>query len=133
MATMSDRGKHILVVDDEPTICRALVISLRRAGYTVTAVESGERAHSLLREQHVDCLITDLRMPDLRGDVLFELARSIQPHLRYCTLITTGDASESTIKMLEPCKCPVLIKPFDLSELLSIVEDLTRHRQNASA
>ncbi len=76
------------------------------AAVAVTAVESGERAHSLLREQHVDCLLTDLRVPDLRGDVLFELARSIQPHLCYRTLITTGDASESTVKMLEPCNAP---------------------------
>lgn len=130
---MSERGKRVLVVDDEPTICRALQISLQRAGYDVTAVESAEHAHSLLRQQRFDCMIADLHMPDLRGDVLFELARAIQPHLRYATLLTTGDSSEAALEMLEPCSCPVLFKPFDLTEITSLVGDLTRERRDATA
>ncbi len=130
---MSARKKRVLVVDDEPTICRALLIALTRAGYDVTVVESGERAHLLLREQRFDCMITDLHMPDLRGDVLFELARSIQPRLRFATLLTTGDASEMAMDMLEACGCPVLYKPFDLRQVVSLVGDLTRERRDATA
>ena len=85
---------RILVVDDEPSICRALTIALSRGGYDVRAVESGERAHTLVRTEHFDCLVLDLRIPDMRGDVLFELAASIQPQLRTRTIFTTGDTSE---------------------------------------
>ena len=96
---------RVLVVDDEPTICRALTIALGRAGYDVVAVEAGEQAHTLLRAEHFDFLVLDLRIPDLRGDVLFELAASIQPHLRYRTLFTTGDTSERALELIEACGC----------------------------
>jgi DNA-binding response OmpR family regulator len=124
---------RVLVVDDEPTLCRALTIVLEREGYDVTALESGERAHTLLREQHFDCMVVDLRMPDLRGDVLFELAASIQPHLRRRTIFTTGDTSERAQELVGACGCAMITKPFDLTELKRLVREITREVQGASA
>ncbi|MEP6692356.1 MAG: response regulator [Gemmatimonadaceae bacterium] len=129
---LADRVR-VLVVDDESTICRALSIAMTRAGYEVVATGSGERAHVLLTEQHFDCMIVDLRMPDMRGDELFELAASIQPHLRRQTLFTTGDASERAQELIDACGCPVIPKPFDLSELLAAVGKLTRRLRDATA
>ena len=40
---------RILVVDDEPSICKALEIALSRSGYDVMTVESGETATTLLQ------------------------------------------------------------------------------------
>jgi DNA-binding response OmpR family regulator len=128
------RGRvRVLVVDDEPTICRGLTIALTRAGYEVVAVESGESAHTLLRSQHFDCMVVDLRIPDLRGDVLFELAASIQPQLRQRTIFTTGDTSERARELVEACGCPVIAKPFDLAELLRAVQERTREVRDQSA
>jgi DNA-binding response OmpR family regulator len=79
-----------LVVDDEPSICRALTIALSRAGYDVDSALSGEAAHEMLRSTHFDVLFLDLRIPDVRGDVLFHLAASLQPHLRHRTLFSTN-------------------------------------------
>jgi DNA-binding NtrC family response regulator len=124
---------QILVVDDEPTICRALRIALDRAGYEVTAVEQGEHALNLIRSQHFDCMIADLRIPDLRGDVLFELAASTQPQLRTQTLFTTGDVSEKASQLIVACNCPVLAKPFDLNELLETVGRMTRTAREETA
>ncbi len=124
---------RVLVVDDEPTLCRALSIVFEREGYDVTALESGERAHSLLREQHFDCLVVDLRMPDLRGDVLYELAASLQPHLRGRTVFTTGDTSERAQELVGACGCAMITKPFDLTELKGLIRELTREVQNATA
>jgi DNA-binding response OmpR family regulator len=121
------------VVDDEPSICRALSIALSRTGYDVRAVESGEVAATLVRSEHFDCLITDLRIPDMRGDVLFELASSLQPHLRQRTVFTTGDASERAQELLDACGSIVLQKPFDLDELLGIVRRLTRRGLEVTA
>jgi DNA-binding response OmpR family regulator len=124
---------RVLVVDDEPTICRALTIALGRAGYDVVAVEAGEQAHTLLRNEHFDFLLLDLRIPDLRGDVLFELAASIQPHLRYRTLFTTGDASERASELIEACGCKALHKPFELAELIAELGKLAPRVRDASA
>ncbi|HKV49632.1 MAG TPA: response regulator [Gemmatimonadaceae bacterium] len=128
-----DERARVLVVDDEPSICRALSIALSRAGYEVRAVESGEIGATLVRSEHFDCLITDLRIPDMRGDVLFELASSLQPHLRNRTIFTTGDASEHAQDLLLACSCTVLQKPFDLDELLGVVRRFTRRLSEASA
>ena len=124
---------RVLVVDDEPTICRALTIALGRAGYDVVAVEAGEQAHTLLRAEHFDVLVLDLRIPDLRGDVLFELAASIQPHLRYRTLFTTGDTSERALELIEACGCKALHKPFELQELTSELAKLAPRVRDATA
>ena len=124
---------RVLVVDDEPTICRALTIALGRAGYDVLAVEAGEQAHTLLRAEHFDFLVLDLRIPDLRGDVLFELAASIQPHLRYRTLFTTGDTSERALELIAACGCKALHKPFELQELIGELAKMAPKVRDASA
>ena len=128
-----DQRARVLVVDDEESICRALFIALSRAGYDVRAVTSADSAAGLVRAEHFDCLITDLRIPDMRGDTLFELAASSQPHLRTRTIFTTGDGSEHARELLDACHSVVLLKPFDLDELLGIVASFTRRLHDASA
>jgi len=109
---------HILLLDDEPAICKALSLALTRAGYRVSASTSGEHGISIVRSEHVDALIIDLRIPDMRGDTFFELAAAIQPHLRSRSLFTTGDITERAQELIEACNCPMLRKPFDLKELI---------------
>lgn len=132
MKIYNERAR-VLVVDDEPSICRALSIALSRAGYDVRAVESGDVAAALVRAEHFDCMIVDLRIPDMRGDVLFEFASSHQPHLRNRTVFTTGDASERAQELLDACRCMVLQKPFDLNDLLAVVARLTQRMRDATA
>lgn len=124
---------RVLIVDDESTICRALQIALTRAGYAVETRETGEGALELLRRDHVDALIVDLRIPDTRGDVLFELASATQPHLRQQTLFITGDASARGMELVGACGCPVLFKPFDLKELIDRTNRLLMNVREASA
>lgn len=128
MRVYNERAR-VLVVDDEPSICRAMTIALSRAGYDVRAVESGEVALSLLRTDHFDCMIVDLRVPDMRGDVLFELAASLQPQLRSNTVFTSGDSSEFAQDLIGACGCTLIAKPFDLAELIKRVESLVMNRQ----
>ena len=120
---------RVLVVDDEPAICRALTIALTRAGFEVVAAQSGDAALSVLASQHVDAMVIDLRIPDTRGDVVFELAAATQPHLRHQTLFMTGDISERAYKLILSCKCPSIRKPFELKELIGAVEVLAPHRE----
>ena len=121
---MRSERPRVLLVDDEPAICRAFSIALERAGYDVLTAQSGDSALSLLRSEHVDVLVLDLRIPDTRGDVLFELAAATHPHLRHQTLFMTGDISERAHKLVLSCKCPSIRKPFELRELIKAVEQL---------
>jgi DNA-binding response OmpR family regulator len=124
---------RVLIVDDEPTICRALQLALARAGYAVDTRETGDGALELLRREHVDALLVDLRIPDMRGDVLFELASAVQPQLRRQTLFITGDASALGAELVRACNCRVLYKPFDLKELISATDQLLLEIRDVSA
>ena len=112
---------HVLLVDDEPAICKALGFALTRAGYRVSTTLTGEGANAVLRDEHVDMLVVDFRIPDMRGDALFELASAIQPHLRARTVFTTGDITERAQQLIEATRCPLLRKPFDLKDLIEWV------------
>ena len=121
----NNRGSaRVLVVDDEPAICKALTMALMRAGFDAVAAQTGESALSVLRSERVDVLVLDLRIPDTRGDVIFELAAAIHPHLRTQTLFLTGDISERALRLIAACKCPSLRKPFELRELTDAVAAL---------
>ena len=124
---------RVLVVDDEPTICRALSIALRRASYEPRSAESAEAAQSLLRHDRFDAMIVDLRIPDQRGDEFFELAAALYPHLRTATLMTTGDTSDRALDLIAACRVPYLVKPFDLGELIAAIDGFTNHIRDASA
>lgn len=124
---------HVLLVDDEPAICRALSTAIARAGYRVSTALSGQDAMAIVRGGRVDILITDLRIPDMRGDALFELAAATQPQLRGRTLFTTGDISERAQELIEACNCPFLRKPFDLKELMDWVKSANPAARNRSA
>lgn len=112
---------HVLLVDDEVAIVKALSIALTRAGFRVTTALSGEAAMAIVRNQHVDVLVTDFRIPDMRGDTLYEHAAATQEHLRTRTLITTGDITERGEQLIEATGCTLLRKPFDLKELIDWV------------
>jgi DNA-binding NtrC family response regulator len=115
---------RVLVVDDEPSICKALTMALSRAGYEAIAAQTGESALSIVRSEHIDVLLIDLRIPDMRGDVIFEVAAGHQPHLRSQTLFMTGDITERAHKLIGACKCNFLRKPFDLRDMTDAVAAL---------
>ena len=121
---MAGQPMHVLLVDDEPAICKALALALTRAGWRVSTALSGEAAMSVVRGQPVDVLVVDLRIPDMRGDALFELAAATQPHLRTRTLFTTGDITERAQELIEAVRCPLLRKPFDLKDLIDWVRSV---------
>ena len=123
---------RVLIVDDEAPICRAVSLALQQAAYDVTTARSAESAYSLLKTEHFDVMIIDLRIPDERGDVIFEFAAGEQPHLRYASIFLTGDISDQAAKLMAACKIPVLMKPFELDDLLDAVRSLSPRAQDAA-
>ena len=124
---------RVLVVDDEPSICLALKIALSRAHHDVVAVHSGEEAQARIMTEHFDVLIVDLRLKDMRGDELYYFAEGAQPHLRNCTVFLTGDITDAAERLIDATTCTLLRKPFDLSEILAVVQKLCPRARPASA
>jgi DNA-binding NtrC family response regulator len=116
-------ARHVLIVDDEDAICHALTVLFRRAGYAVQTARSASAAKALLASDLVDCLIIDYRIPDMRGDVLFAYAVAVQPHLEGHAIFLTGDVTDRTRDAIADTGCPLLLKPFDNSQLLHLVSN----------
>lgn len=120
---------RVLVVDDERAICRALSVALTHSRYEVLTAESGDAALAIIASQSIDVMMIDLRIPDMRGDVVFELAAASQPHLRDTTIFMTGDNSERAHKLILSCRCPIIRKPFELKDVVRDVGHLAVKRR----
>jgi two-component system response regulator AtoC len=68
--------KRILAVDDEPSMRRLLEISLRQAGYQPVVAENGQEALTILRNENIDLVVSDLHMPVMDGLKLLEALRA---------------------------------------------------------
>jgi two-component system, OmpR family, KDP operon response regulator KdpE len=108
---------HVLVVDDEPQILRALQTNLRGAGYEVTTAATAKDALTVAAIGHPDAVILDLVLPDGRGtDVCRELRRwSSAPIL---VLSAVGDEHEK-VAALDAGADDYVTKPFGMDELLA--------------
>ncbi len=111
MRVVDGHQARVLVVDDEPTICTALSRLLALDGFDVLTAQSGARAEEVLRAERVDVLVLDLRMPDQRGDVIYHVATSLQPHLTNRTVFFTGDITTRADEIIAECRCEIIRKP----------------------
>ena len=121
---------RVLIVDDEPAICAALLQVMRRAGFDPIVALGAPEAEALLSDS-IEAMVLDLRMPHMRGDVFYYLASARFPQLRRRTLFMTGDISERAYKLILSCKCPSIRKPFELKDLIGAVEVLAPRRERA--
>jgi two-component system response regulator AtoC len=120
---------RILVVDDEKNIVLVIQAMLERAGFEVVATHDSSHAAEALREEEFDCLVTDLMMPGLGGMELLDLAREQAPRLPV-VLITAFGTVEAAVSALKRGAFDFVTKPFDQTELLSVVRKaVSTHRQ----
>jgi nitrogen regulation protein NR(I) len=124
--------KQILVVDDEANLRRVLSAQLSRDGYDVHTAEDGEAALALLREHHIDLVITDLRMPKVDGMDLLRTALRDDPQ-RPVVLLTAHGTVDNAVEALKTGAFDYLTKPFDQNEVRVIVKKALRTRDLASA
>lgn len=118
---------RVLVIDDEPAICSALVQVLRRAGFDPIAARSAPEAETLLSDT-ITAMLLDLRMPHMRGDAFYYHASARFPQLRSHTLFMTGDISADGERLIKQTGCGVLWKPFQNAVLVDAVRDLLAER-----
>lgn len=130
---MQGTSTRVLIIDDEPAICKALTIALTRAGFYVRTALSGDDGIGKLKKEPFDVLVLDLRVQDMRGDVIFELAKAEQPGLTHRTLFVSGDMSDRADKIVRACNCPLLRKPFEPRDLIGYVAGMAPRVRDVSA
>lgn len=70
---------HMLVVDDEKSICELLEITFRKEGHRVEVASNGDAAKRRLESQVYDIVISDIRMPDMTGVDLLRYSKEVSP------------------------------------------------------
>jgi CheY-like chemotaxis protein len=120
---------RLLVIDDEPQVRETLANLLRAVGHTVTEAASGPAGLALLATTPVDCVLTDLGMPEMTG---WEVARHITaawPTLPIVVLTGWGDQAIKDARA--PAVARVLSKPIRLKQLLVVIAEVTAGGRSA--
>jgi DNA-binding NtrC family response regulator len=123
------KSKRILIVEDDMTLVHSIAFTLKRHGYTVTAMRNARDAFKAIvaqkKERAMDLLITDIQLPDMTGtELIDELARhNALPPTLVMTAYATGDLFDTLQKKgVRAC----IGKPFDIKELVRIVSEQLR-------
>jgi two-component system response regulator PilR (NtrC family) len=110
---------HILVVDDEKSICELLEITFRKEGHRVEIANSVEAARRKLEGSLYDMIISDVRMPGETGVELLRYAREVAP-AAYFVLITGVPTLETAIAAANEGANRYVIKDHDLVAQLRV-------------
>jgi two-component system, NtrC family, response regulator PilR len=119
----------ILVVDDEPNIIEVLEIALQDEGMEVLKSGSGQEALALLRDNDVDLVISDIKMPDFSGVELLREAKQVSPETVFI-MITAFASTETAIEALQHGALDYITKPFKMEDLRSIVRRALAKKQS---
>jgi two-component system response regulator CpxR len=118
---VAGKAQCVLVVDDDPSIRRMIVASLKRDGYTFCEAPNGKEALELMRREHPNVVVLDLMMPILSGwDVL--QARELEPELKQIPVIViSANRAPEVATAVDKGICAFLPKPFDIGALSALV------------
>lgn len=115
---------RVLIVEDDPSLARALTITLRARGYEVDAVPDGARALTALADLGVDVVVLDLGLPDMDGvDVLRAVRNwSTVP----VVVLSARQTSDDKVEALDAGADDYVTKPFGMPEFLARVRAAQR-------
>ena len=120
---------HILVVDDEESLCEILKFNLLREGYDVTTANSAEEALTL-DVGKFDLAILDVMMGEVSGFSLAEILRKRSETSNMPIIFCTArDAEEDKVRGLDLGADDYIAKPFSVAEVMARVRSVLRRTQ----
>jgi DNA-binding response OmpR family regulator len=122
-------ARRILVVEDEPTIARAITARLRAEGFEVAVAGDGPSAVETTKESEPDLLVLDVMLPGFDG---LEVCRRVQAVRPVPVLMLTARTDETDLLVgLAVGADDYLTKPFSMRELVARVRALLRRVEHA--
>src|SRR3984893_17763949 len=115
----------ILVIDDDAIVRMTVEQILRDAGYEVLTAENGLRGMAVFRSEQPDLVITDILMPEQEGIQTIAEMRKAKPDAKIIAI--SGGGHGRMVDFLRMARAlgamDVVPRPFDLDQLLAIVEN----------
>mgnify|MGYP005944765749 FL=1 len=121
---------HILLIEDDPFIARAVSAALESEAHVVTYAPTGPEGLAALRVHDVDAVLLDLGLPGMDGiDVLKNIRAMPVPKGSLSVLIVTArEALESRLEGLDAGADDYVLKPFHMSELIARLRAVARRK-----
>ncbi len=116
----------VLIVDDKEMLRDSVGATLQRAGFGVVTATSGANALEQIAKRRPDCVVTDLKMPNMTGLELVEKAREIDDALPMIVMTAYG-AVETAVEAIKLGAFDYLTKPFEGDELIVAVKRAIEH------
>lgn len=104
---------HLLVVDDEPSICWGLARLGKQLGHTVAVATSAEEAFKLAGQQRPDAIVLDVRLPGMDGLSAMQHFHDLLGYVPIIVVTAFGDLS-TAVTAVRNGAFDYLAKPFDL-------------------
>ncbi len=115
----------ILVVDDEPFICRSLTFVLRKNNYTVFEARNGEEALAAIKEHRPDLVFLDVMMPKINGFEVTERVRSDPELAAIKIILLTAKGQESDREVGKTAGAnDYMTKPFSPTKILDRTREI---------
>ena len=120
------RGR-VLIVDDDAGMCDLVADHLRRDGFEASAHRRGSEALAELKEQELDVVLTDLKMPGMSGAELCERIVADRPDVPVVVMTAFG-SMETAVAALRAGAHDFVTKPIELEVLSLVLERAVRYR-----
>ncbi|MGH9640541.1 MAG: sigma-54-dependent transcriptional regulator, partial [Bryobacteraceae bacterium] len=111
----------ILIVEDEIKMQRLLELSLSAEGYVTRLAAEAETGLKLLRQEQVDLVITDLKLPGMDGLEFLQAVKRVDAHLPVVVMTAFGTI-ETAVEAMKAGAADYVLKPFPLEEIKLIVK-----------
>lgn len=120
------KEQFILIIDDEPDICRLLQLSLVKHGYSVKYVHALSEGIQSLQQQQPDILFLDIHLPDGSGLEALPVIKKNCPALPVITISAYDNGMEKQ-KALNAGASYFLAKPFSVKNLDELMDNMINH------
>jgi DNA-binding NtrC family response regulator len=107
------QAKHsILIADDDDNLRRVLEFQLTEAGFKIQSAKDGAEAFEIFQDDDFDCVITDLRMPQLSGLELLEKIKAENSEIPVIVITAFGEV-ETAVTAMKAGAFDYINKPFN--------------------
>jgi len=111
----------VLVVDDDPQVCKTVSMILQEHGYHVQSYNQARQALQVIRKSPFDIAMIDIKMPELNGLELVEKLKEHDPHIAVLVMTAYPDIQTAAETMRLGTR-DYITKPFHEEQLLDAVE-----------
>jgi two-component system nitrogen regulation response regulator GlnG len=128
MIPATEPAAKVLIVDDEPYICKMLSRLMHREGFEPIAANDGARALKMIQRESPDVLLLDFRMPGMNGFEVMRRAQRLDPDLPVVMITAYADI-HGAVEAMRKGAHDYLAKPFEHHDVIRVVRRAIGERE----